>query len=113
MLSADSRDTAKEMRRGVLLSLDFINEECVAGTSRRLFRAFCVLPKKQFVPSDVMQRLWGISSNEAGNFIDGLERFSIVQVRYSENDGRTSIALHDVLLDISRELALKEGTLSR
>lgn len=113
VLSADGTDTGLRVKRSVLFSLDFINEERNSNLSRRWFTAFCVLRKQQFVPSDVVRRLWGVSNSETEIIMDCLERFSIAQIRCSDSSQKMLIGLHDILLDISREMALGNNELSQ
>lgn len=100
------------MKHSVLMSLDLISAEGNMTTARTCFTALCILRKQQLVTSDNIRRLWGTSGDDAEEMIKHLERFGIAQVQHRQGGKRKKIGLHDVLLEISRELAAEESKVS-
>lgn len=71
--------------------------------------AFCILRKNQYLPVDVVKRLWGMQDqNKFDSVLENFGRFSII--RY-EGRGCLAIGLHDILLDeVIRNLSFRNSS---
>lgn len=95
----------------LLQSLELI--ECKTGNkaSRDLFMTFAVIRKRQKIPLDVLERMWGLTTLETRAHIELFERFNIVEInRNYQYLGRVRayFSVHDLFLDMSRHLAQKQ-----
>lgn len=94
----------------LLASLDMIDIESSESTSRKIFAAFCILQKRQEVPLDVLERIWGLSADETNAQCEMLARFSMVEISTCQIGGQVKdcLVLHDLLHDVARHLANEE-----
>lgn len=100
-----------EMVMNVLLSsLDMIDSEKNEGNSRHLFTMLSIIRKRQEVPFAVVERIWGLSSEETKNQVEVLRRFNIVELSVSHVYGQSKrcILLHDLFVDLARHLAKED-----
>lgn len=90
----------------LFLSLTMIESHSKERNYRDLFSRFCILRKRQQIPFDVLERIWGMSPIETKSQIEVFERFSMVEISHSfADDSRQCFGIHDLLLDMSRHLA--------
>lgn len=91
----------------LLSSLDMIEREPMRYISRSLFTQFCILRKRQHVPFDVVQLLWGLSERETKSQISILRRCNIVELSTMlvGGENKRCIVLHDLYIDLARFLA--------
>lgn len=109
--TAFRNDKDEKVLNVLLISLEMIDKESgnVSHKSIRMFSALSILQKRQEVPLDVLERIWGLSSDEVGNEIETFERFSIIEVfAMFQGQKRSCFIIHDLLLDLSRHLAETE-----
>lgn len=95
----------------LLISLQMIDKESgnLSQKTIRMFSSFSILQKRQEIPFDVLERIWGLSSDEVRKEIEVFERFSIVEVfAMFQGQKRSCFTVHDLLLDLSRHLAEKD-----
>lgn len=97
------------MKEILLKSLDFIVADTGSPIYQERFESLCVLQNNQQIPISVAARLWNTNEVDADETIYLFERFSVVRVynRYKDQF-ITSIGLHDILLDISRQIATEK-----
>lgn len=96
-----------QMRKAVLASLD-VAEKFEKGRSfRQKFLSLSVVRNQRTIPIRVVERLWGVDNVEAKSRIRTLQRFSIINVRTTtfHDEVATSIGLHDLVLEIARDLS--------
>lgn len=91
----------------LLSSLMMIVNEVVAGKYRHLFTNLAIIQKRQHVPFDVVERIWGLSKLETKEEIEVLHRFSILELSVLDVRGKKKrcIGLHDMFIDLARQLA--------
>lgn len=109
--TAFRNDKNENVLNVLLMSLQMIDKESgnVRHKSIRMFSALSILQKRQEVPFDVLERIWGLSSDEVRSEIEIFERFSIVEIfAVFQGQKRSCFIVHDLLLDLSRHLAEKE-----
>eukprot|EP00178_Gracilaria_changii_P023279 TRINITY_DN705_c0_g2_i10.p2 TRINITY_DN705_c0_g2~~TRINITY_DN705_c0_g2_i10.p2 ORF type:complete len:523 (+),score=96.69 TRINITY_DN705_c0_g2_i10:6969-8537(+) len=71
------------------------------------FQALCVLQKQQFIPLELLQKLWNLESmQETERVAEVLHQVSVLQL--NEENGRISVQLHDMILDIAVDKASTE-----
>lgn len=97
------------MKEILLKSLDFIVADTGFPVYQQRFESLCVLQNNQQIPISVAARLWNTDEGDADETIYLFERFSVVRVynRYKDQF-ITSIGLHDILLDISRQISTEK-----
>lgn len=103
------RQQKNVMKEILLKSLDFIVADTGLSVYQQRFESLCVLQNNQQIPISVAARLWNTSEGDADETIYLFERFSVVRVynRYKDQF-ITSIGLHDILLDISRQISTEK-----
>lgn len=94
----------------LLASLEMIDIESLQRTSRKQFAEFCIFQKRQEVPLDILERLWGLSGEETNSQCEMLARFSMVEISTCQIGGQVKdcLVLHDLLHDVARHLADEE-----
>lgn len=100
----------KHVMMGILLkSLEFIVVDTGDQIYQERFESLCVLQNNQQIPISVAARLWNTTETDADETIYLFERFSVVRVynRYKDQFV-TSIGLHDILLEIAREISTRK-----
>lgn len=94
----------------LMASVDMIDNQSSDNNCRQRLAELCILRKRQEVSVEVLQRIWGVSAEEAKSRRDIFERFNLVQVSSSQIGGqvRDCMGLHDLVLDLSRHLASRQ-----
>lgn len=61
------------------------------------------------MPSDITGKLRGVADDDAEKMVKCPERFGIAQTQYGQKGEKKMTGLHNVVVQISRELAAEEG----
>lgn len=97
-------------RRVLMASVNMMEIQSNDNTFHQRFAELCIIGKRQEISLDVLQRIWGLSTEETQSSLDVLARFGMVEISTSEIGGqvRDCIAVHDMVLDLSMHLASRE-----
>lgn len=100
-------DQEEKLMNVLLSSFDMIDNGTAEQNSRQLFSQLSIIQKRQQVPFDVVQRIWGLSEDETRRQIEILRRFSVIElsVLHIHRKKKRCIGLHDVFIDLTRQLA--------
>lgn len=92
-------------------SLDMIDDASTVNTYRDRFAGLCIFSKRQEVPFDVLERIWGLSAEDTQSQIELYERLNMVEISTSQIGTQVTeyITMHDLLIDVSRHLAKKQS----